>query len=124
MAKGYKDLTEAYNKWIDRYNEIYCELNELDKVNVEEETLKLEQERLQFEIDKFNYEAETKKKDDIRNSVFSGVEIGAKVGISILMVLGTMALGKLAYEKDLDLSLCNGRIWSLKDVFKLATMKI
>lgn len=124
-AKGYKELTEAYNKWIDRYNEIYCELNELNKVNVEEETLKLERERLQFEINKFNYEAEIKKKDDIRNSIFSGLELGAKVLVPVLMLIGTTALGKLAYAKDLDLSLCNGRVWNEgTSLMKLATMKI
>lgn len=135
-AKGYKELTEAYNKWTDRYNEIYCQLNELDKVDIEyetlkfeqekhRETLKMEQDKLRFEQEKFEYEKSTKGKDDLANYIITGVEIGAKVLVPVLMLIGTTALGKLAYAKDLDLSLCNGRVWNEgTSLMKLATMKI
>ena len=124
-AKGYKELTEAYNKWTDRYNEIYCQLNELDKVDVEYETLKLEQDKLRFEREKFEYEKSAKGKDNLANYIITGVEIGAKVLVPVLMLIGTTALGKLAYAKDLDLSLCNGRVWNEgTSLLKLATMKI
>jgi len=124
-AKGYKELTEAYNKWTDRYNEIYCQLNELDKVDVEYETLRLEQDKLRFEQEKFKYEKSTKSKDDLANYIITGVEIGAKILVPVLMLMGTTALGKLAYAKDLDLSLCNGRVWNEgTSLLKLATMKI
>ena len=124
-AKGYKELTEAYNKWTDRYNEIYCQLNELDKVDVEYETLKFEQEKHQFEREKWEYEKSTKRKDDIAKYIITGAEIGARVLVPVLMLMGTTALGKLAYAKDLDLSLCNGRVWNEgTSLMKLATMKI
>ena len=124
-AKGYKELTEAYNKWTDRYNEIYCQLNDLDKVDVEYETLRLEQDKLRFEQEKFAYEKSTKSKDDLAKYIITGAEIGVKVLVPALMLIGTTALGKLAYAKDLDLSLCNGRVWNEgTSLLKLATMKI
>ena len=124
-AKGYKELTEAYNKWTDRYNEIYCQLNELDKVDIEYETLKMEQDKLRFEQEKFEYEKSTKSKDNLANYIITGVEIGAKVLVPVLMLMGATALGKLAYAKDLDLGLCDGRVWNEgTSLLKLATMKI
>lgn len=124
-AKGYKELTEAYNKWTDRYNEIYSQLNELDKVDIEYETLKFEQEKFKFEKEKFEYEKSTKHKDDLAKYIITGAEIGARILVPALMLMGSIGIAKLSYAKDLDLSLCNGRVWGTKpDLMKLATMKI
>ena len=142
-AKGYKELADSYNKWQDRYDDIYCKLNELDKVDVEAENLKLEQERLQFDIDKlnceselerkklqfeikkFNYETEAKKKDDLVNIIFRGAEVVVKLIVPLAGVAATVGLGKLAYVQDSNMGLCDGRVWGqTKDVIKFASMKL
>ena len=62
--KGYKELVDSYNKWIDRYDNLMEKL-ETGDVDIEYEKLKLEQAKLDFEKEKFRsqHELECAKRD-------------------------------------------------------------
>lgn len=143
--KGYKELVDSYNKWIDRYNTLMDKVEHFDDVDIEERKLafemekfkvqqELEQDKLnletvkaQLEREKFAYSVESDKigpKDIVDTSLKVG-ELGVKVAVPVIGLIGTVALAKIAYTNDLDLKLCNGRIWpSAKEMLKIATGKI
>ena len=116
--KGYADLVEGHNAWVDKYNETFSKLEHEDD-NIERDTLDLEREKLEFEKEKLEYEKCHNVVIDTKDGVLRVLETGAKIAVTVLMIGGTIFVAKLAYEHDENLDLCNGRIWSLKDMFKL-----
>ena len=111
--KGRKELIEGYNKWVDRFNELIDKLNNLGQPDLETETLRLEQERLEFEKQKFEKEQKDLHRQEVEKMIFDGLELTVKIAVPVLTIGGALALAKLAYAKDSDLELCNGRIWGL-----------
>ncbi len=148
--KGFKELIESYNKCIDRYDELITreehfddetlESRKLDieemKVKVETEKLEIEKkriaalsytesEKLEFERQKFDKEVGAAKWKDPVDIALRVGELGIKVAVPIIGIVGTMAVAKLAYINDAELKLCNGRIFaSAKELIKLTTTKV
>ena len=104
-GKGYNGLIDAYVKWVDRYNNLVEKLNRMEDVEEDKE-------------DKLS-------KKEIIDVILRSAELGAKVLIPVVGLVGTVAIAKLAYANDADLKLCNGRIFgSVREVLKLATMRL
>lgn len=101
--KGYTGLIEGYIKWTDRYNTLVDKFNSIEDVE---------------EKDKLS-------KKELIDVILRSAELGAKIIVPVIMLVGTVAVAKLAYANDADLKLCNGRIFgSVREVLKLATMKL
>lgn len=47
--KGYKELADSYNKWIDRLDNLTDKLEHIDDIDIEAEKIQLEQRRLDIE---------------------------------------------------------------------------
>ena len=137
--KGYKELVDSYNKWIDRYDEMIDRFEHFDDVDIERKKLELEeekitslqqieqdkvnleQERLRLEREKFAYETTEAKNKELIDTILRSADLGVKILVPLIGLKGTLTIARLAYTSDLDLKLCNGRIWGL---LKLGSMKV
>lgn len=141
--KGYKELLDSYNKWIDRYDVLLDRLEHIDDLDVERERnnldrdkltiqetieqdkIELEKEQLRLDREKFAYDIENQKKKEVVEIIFRSADLGVKVLIPTLAIAGTWAVAKLSYMNDAELKLCNGRVaGNVKELLKIATMKI
>ena len=145
--KGFKEITDSYNKWIDRLGELQNELVKLDEFDSERARLALENRRLDIEADKIameyeriqRTEAESRKNREFEERKFAyekkktivkepidyilkGLEIGVKVFVPFTLLHGSMKMADMAYQNDLNFTLCNGNVRSFsKTAFDLAT---
>lgn len=119
--KGFKELVESYNKWIDRYDELITREEHFDDEALESRKLDIEEMKVKVETEKLEIE---KKRIPVDIALRVG-ELGIKVAVPIIGIVGTMAVAKLAYINDAELNLCNGRIFaSAKELIKLTTTKV
>ena len=144
--KGYKELVDSYNKWIDRYDEMIDRLEHFDDVDIERKKLELEERRVNLEHDKlkiseqieqdkvnvevekvrlerekFAFETTDTKNKELMDLILRSADLGVKILVPLIGLKGTLTIARLAYTSDLDLKLCNGRIWGL---LKLGSMKV
>lgn len=148
--KGYKEVIDVYNKWTDQYRELMTKLEHFDDADIEKEKLELEKMRLNLERDKqtimqqieqdkinveteklrldrekFACEIEVRKRDEIKDIIFEAAEIGIKLAVPLIAVVGTIGVAKLSYMNEEEFKLCNGRVYGeVKDLLKIVTMKV
>ena len=129
--KGYKELIDSYNKWVDRYNELLIKIETIDDEDldkrkldiesdkntilyeIEQRKIDLKREKFLFDREKFQNEVQTQKFDRTADIVFKTLDIGTKVSVPIIGGYFAMKLAILAYTKNGELELRDGTIWSL-----------
>lgn len=148
--KGYKELIDSYNKWIDRYNDLIEKLahfgedseekikNDLerDKINLERskivtnnelevDKINLESEKIRLEREKFAHEVECQNLNQKLDIIFRTADVGTKILVPTMGLIGVVYVAKLAYMNDAELKLCNGRIFGgVKDILRILTTKL
>lgn len=91
---------------------------EQDKINVETERLKLERER-------FAHDVQVQKRAEIEQAIYEVLELSVKIGVPVAVILAIVGVSKLAYVKEAQLELCNGRVYGgIKDLLSLARLAI
>ena len=91
---------------------------EQDKINVETERLRLERER-------FAHDVQVQKRAEIEQAIYEVLELSVKIGVPVAVILAIVGVSKLAYVKEAQLELCNGRVYGgIKDLLSLARLAI
>lgn len=91
---------------------------EQDKINVENERLRLDREI-------FANDVKVQKREEIENGIFEVLELSVKIGVPVAVILAIVGVSKLAYVKEQNLELCNGRVYGgIKDLLSLARLAI
>lgn len=141
--KGYKELVDSYNKYIDRYNELMTQLEHFDDVDIdkakldfeierfkteeeiERDKIDLDRERLRLDREKFAYDVEHQKSRELLSDILEVAEVTGKILVPIAGLTGVIYVANLAYMNDSKLELCNGRvIGGVKDLLKIITLKV
>ncbi len=146
--KGYKETIDAYNKWVDRYEEMITRLEHFEDVSIDEAKLEFEKEklkvtsdlerdkqtasyeierdrvdneteRLRLDREKFAYDVQHQKAQDIVDIIFKTADVGTKVAVPLIGGYFALKLAVLAYTKNGDLELRDGTIWALIKQLKL-----
>lgn len=141
--KGYKELIDSYNKWIDRYDDLIEKLahfgedseekikNELERLKIETnqeietDKVNLEAERLRLDRERFAHEVECQNLNQKLDIIFRSADVGTKILVPTMGLIGVVYVAKLAYMNDAELKLCNGRIFGgVKDILRILTTKL
>lgn len=141
--KGYKELIDSYNKWVDRYDALLEKIEHFDDedlekrkldiesdkntvlYDVESRKIELDRERLLFEKEKFQHEIQTQKIEKTTDIIFRSGDLLVRGMVPLIGLAGVIYVANLAYMNDEQLKLCNGRIaGGVKDALKIMTMKV